>query len=213
MAKNKTKAELEAELEEQQKQLEMMRAMFAAFGIDPNAQKKPAQAEANRKKDVTITNLSEGKLILKDLNGRTYSLDEQFASRKITREQCRSIVENMPSTYLAGYFALCEKGREEIADLFTQKEIDSIQNDVLTAEQLRNIFTLDIPQIEAIYQRVKPAHKELITNKLRGMIERGESVDIRLKEALSNLSGFDYINLKPLDEDMLEMIRSHGGKV
>lgn len=206
---NKTKAELEKELEEQKAQLEMFKQMMQAMGFN---QQKP-EAEASRKKDVTITNLSEGKLILKDLNGRTYSLDEQFASRKITKEQCRSIVEAMPRAYLDGYFMLCQNGMDEIADLFTDNELQKLKNDVLAPKQLKDIFSNELSQIEGIYNRALPSQQETIKAQLRHKIEVGTAVDIRIKELMTNLTGIDFINMQPLDEEMLEMIRDHGGKV
>lgn len=203
MSEKRTKAEIEAENE-------MLKQMLAMFGMNS---KKDNTPEEMRRKDVTITNLSEGQLILKQGDGRTLILDKQFESRKITREQCRSIVSNMPNTYLDGYFLLCKNGQEEIADLFTESEIAHLKTDVLSVEQIQNVYSFDLDMIEGIYNRIKPAHKEMMRNKLRNMIERGMKVDIRLKELMSNLTGIDYINMAALEDEDIELIRSHGGTI
>lgn len=208
---NKTKAELEAELEEQKAQLEMFKQMMQAMGFN---QQKPAQTSSVSKiKDCVITNLTDGKLVLKTLEGRYISLNGAFSARKVTSEMCRSIVEAMPKAYLEGCYMLDERGQQAVEDLFTESELNRLKNDVLTPEQMRNIFNLSLDQIQALYNRALPSQKETIQAQLRSKIEVGTAVDIRIKELMTNLTGTDYINLKPLDDDMLEIIRSHGGKI
>lgn len=206
-------AELKAQMEEQQKQMEMLRTMMAALGLDPTANQQKKPATDNKKKDVTITNLTEGKLILKTLEGRYISLDGEFAARKVTREMCRSIVEAMPRAYLEGCFMLCGNGMDEIADLFTENELKKLKNDILSPKQIKDIFTNELSQIEGIYNRATPSQKETINGILRRKIETGETVDIRIKELMTNLTGIDFLNMQKLDEEMLEIIRQHGGKV
>lgn len=209
---NKTKAELEKELEEQKAQLEMFKQMMQAMGFN---QQKPAQTSSSvsKIKDCVITNLTDGKLILKTLEGRYISLDGEFSARKVTGEMCRSIVEAMPKAYLEGYYMLDERGQQAVEDLFTESELNRLKNDVLTPEQMKNIFSLSLDQIQALYNRALPSQKETIQAQLRHKIEVGTAVDIRIKELMTNLSGIDFINMKPLDEEMLEIIRQHGGKV
>lgn len=213
MANTKTKKELEKELEEQNKQLEMMRAMFAAFGLDANQQKPAQTSSVSKIKDCVITNLTDGKLVLKTLEGRYISLNGAFSARKVTGEMCRSIVEAMPRAYLDGCYMLDERGQQAVEDLFTEAELNRLKNDVLTPEQMRNIFNLTIDQIEALYNRALPSQKETIQAQLRSKIEVGTAVDIRIKELMTNLTDIDFINMKPLDDDMLQIIREHGGKV
>lgn len=191
MAEKKTKAEIEQENE-------MLRQMLAMLSKGTKTDDK----EAMRKRDVTITNLCEGTLILKVDNLKHLTFTEQFEQKKITRQEARSIVYNMPNTYLQGFFILDKNGQEEVADMFSNYELEQMTNTTLSAEQLKNIFSYEPDVIEDIYRRVNATHKKFITDKLRTMIEEGQIVDIRIKGLMTDISGINYFDMMPIENNI-----------
>lgn len=199
----KTKAEIEQENE-------MLKQLLAQLTANNQAQPQEDKTKSN-KRDVTLTSLVEGKLVLRNGN-RFVEVDGQFGSIKLTKAQARELVEQNQQAYIKGFFVLDGIGNE-LDDLFTSYELDQMQCETISPKQLQDVFNQPLETIEEIYKRVSNSTKATMRNMLQNKILGGKKVNIQLKELMTNLTGFDYINLEPYDDDTLQAIRQHGGEI
>lgn len=200
----KTKAEIEQENE-------MLKQLLSQLTNNNQAQQPQEDKTKCNKRDVTLTSLVEGTLVLRNGN-RFITVDGQFGSMKLTKQQARELVEQNQEAYIKGFFVLDNIG-DTLDDLFTSYELDQMSCESISPEQLKQVFEQSLETIEEIYKRVGNSTKATMRNMFQNKILSGRKVDIRQKELMTNLTGFDYINLEPYDDDTLQAIRRFGGEI
>lgn len=195
----KTKLEIEQENE-------LLKQLVAQLTANKTAvEEKPNNSN---KKDVTLTSLTEGTLVL-HMGDRFLTIDGQFNAIKLTKAQARDIVTQNPQAYLKGLYVLDGIGNE-IDDIFTSYELEQARAESIKPEQLRDVLNQPLDVVEQVYKRVGENHKRTMQQMLSNKILSGQKVDIRLKELMTNLSGKDFINLQPYDDETLAILRQHG---
>lgn len=192
---NKTKAELEKEIEEMRNQ---MSALMAMVGATANLYKEQEQNAGNRK-TVTLVNMCRGNFNLAVDDKERYYIEGQFNSITLAEDRVRALAKKMPKTFREGlvYIADAPKFVYELGldDIYAEK--------LLSPEELKDFLNHDETVICDAVQQLTECQKKAVKERLIESRENGERlVSSDILESLSKIKGMPkFMYIENVTED------------
>lgn len=192
---NKTKAELEKEIEDMRNQ---MVALMAMVGATANLYKEQEQNAGNRK-TVTLVNMCRGNFNLAVDSKERYHINGQFSSITVAEDRVRALAKKMPKTFREGrvYIANAPK-------LVYELGLDDIYaEELLSPEELKNFLNHDETVICDAVQQLTEGQRKAITERLIEARENGvRLVSSDVLESLSKIKGMPkFMHIENVTED------------
>ena len=177
---------LKAQIEEMQSQMQMMMAQMAMLNMQ-----QPKQ-EPKKDRKITFVNMTKGSLVLKGT--QFWTIDGQFNSRTFSEKEARVIVDNMDKGIRAGSVYITD------TEFIEENELSDAYVDILSVEDLKNLFDKDSKYIISVYKTVSDSQKKVIIDMIVDMKMNGVSVDGNVLVELGKLCGKDLVGIEPLEE-------------
>lgn len=171
---------LKKQMEAMQAQMDML-AKQMAMGNTINTRNSKGQ-----EKNIQFINMVPGTLILRGT--RVWKIEGQFNSRSFMEREARIILNNMQNTIRSGYVYIADN------DFIQDNDLGEVYANMLSDEQLRNLFNKNFNEIVEIYKTVLKAQQDIIVSMIKEKKASGAYVDANVLIKIGELCGQDLIH-------------------
>ena len=186
------KEQLKAQLAEQQKRMEEMMAQMQVLMQAQSNAVTPTKP-VNPNKQVVFINMTTGGLNLRGT--RMYHIDNQFGSKSVQESEARVIVANMPNTIADGYVYIPDN------DFLESCNMGGVYDGMLTDEQLKTLLNQDANYVCDVFENATDSQKRIIIDMISNKQLNGQNVDANILVRLGKLTGVDFLDIEPLEEE------------
>ena len=189
---DKEKEQLKAQLAEQQKRMEEMMAQMQVLMQAQSNTVAPVNS-ANSNKQIVFINMTSGGLNLKGT--RMYHIDNQFGTRSVQESEARVIVANMPNTIANGYVYIPDN------EFLESCNMGGVYDGMLNDEQMKTLLNQDANYVCDVFENATDSQKRIIIDMVSDRQLNGKPVDANILVRLGKLTGVDFLNIEPLEEE------------
>lgn len=183
------KEQLKAQLAEQQKRMEEMMAQMQVLMQAQGNVAKPT----NSNKQIVFINMTTGGLNLKGT--RMYHIDNQFGTKSVQESEARVIVANMPNTIAEGYVYIPDN------EFLESCNMGGVYDGMLTDTQLKTLLSQDANYVCDVFENATDSQKCIIVDMVSNKQLNGQPVDANILVRLGKLTGVDFLDIEPLEEE------------
>lgn len=183
------KEQLKAQLAEQQKRMEEMMAQMQVLMQAQGNVAKPT----NSNKQIVFINMTTGGLNLKGT--RMYHIDNQFGTKSVQESEARVIVANMPNTIADGYVYIPDN------EFLESCNMGGVYDGMLTDTQLKTLLNQDANYVCDVFENATDSQKRIIVDMVSNKQLNGQPVDANILVRLGKLTGVDFLDIEPLEEE------------
>lgn len=183
------KEQLKAQLAEQQKRMEEMMAQMQVLMQAQGNVVKPV----NSNKQIVFINMTTGGLNLKGT--RMYHIDNQFGTKSVQESEARVIVANMPNTIADGYVYIPDN------EFLESCNMGGVYEGMLTDEQMKTLLNQDANYVCDVFENATDSQKRIIVDMVSDRQLNGKPVDANILVRLGKLTGVDFLDIEPLEEE------------
>lgn len=152
-----------------------------------------AKNSKGQEKNIQFINMVPGTLILRGT--QVWKIEGQFNSRSFMEREARIILNNMQNTIRSGYVYIADN------DFIQENDLGEVYANMLSDEQLRNLFNKNFNEIVEIYKTVPKAQQDIIISMIKEKKASGAYVDANILIKIGELCGQDLItNIEYEDE-------------
>lgn len=152
-----------------------------------------AKNSKGQEKNIQFINMVPGTLILRGT--QVWKIEGQFNSRSFMEREARIILNNMQNTIRSGYVYIADN------DFVQENDLGEVYANMLSDEQLRNLFNKNFNEIVEIYKTVPKAQQDIIISMIKEKKASGAYVDANILIKIGELCGQDLItNIEYEDE-------------
>lgn len=152
-----------------------------------------AKNSKGQEKNIQFINMVPGTLILRGT--QMWKIEGQFNSRSFMEREARIILNNMQNTIRSGYVYIADN------DFIQENDLGEVYANMLSDEQLRNLFNKNFNEIVEIYKTVPKAQQDIIISMIKEKKASGAYVDANILIKIGELCGQDLItNIEYEDE-------------
>ncbi len=187
------KEQLKAQLAEQQKRMEEMMAQMQVLMQAQGNVAPIEQRSVNSNKQIKIINLTAGGLNLRGI--RMHHIDKQFGNITVQESEARAIVANTPNAITSGCVYIPDN------DFMASVNMDGLFNEMLNDEQLKNLLNQNANEVCSVYSNASDPQKKIIIDMISERRLGGNEVDANILLKLGELSGVDFLDIEPLEEE------------
>ena len=178
---------LKKQMEAMQAQMDMLAKQMATGNT------KIAKNFKGQEKNIQFINMVPGTLILRGT--QVWKIEGQFNSRSFMEREARIILNNMQNTIRSGYVYIADN------DFIQENDLGEVYANMLSDEQLRNLFNKNFNEIVEIYKTVPKAQQDIIISMIKEKKASGAYVDANILIKIGELCGQDLItNVEYEDE-------------
>lgn len=189
---DKEKEQLKAQIAEQQKRMEEMMAQMQVLMQAQSNTVAPVKS-ANSNKQIVFINMTAGGLNLKGT--RMYHIDNQFGTRSVQESEARVIVANMPNTISNGYVYIPDN------EFLESCNMGGVYDGMLNDEQMKTLLNQDANYVCDVFENATDSQKRIIIDMVSDRQLNGKPVDANILVRLGKLTGVDFLNIEPLEEE------------
>ena len=183
------KEQLKAQLAEQQKRMEEMMAQMQVLMQAQGNVAKPT----NSNKQIVFINMTTGGLNLKGT--RMYHIDNQFGTKSVQESEARVIVANMPNTIAEGYVYIPDN------EFLESCNMGGVYDGMLTDEQMKTLLSQEANYVCDVFENATDSQKRIIVDMVSDRQLNGKPVDANILVRLGKLTGVDFLDIEPLEEE------------
>lgn len=178
---------LKKQMEAMQAQMDMLAKQMATGNTATPKNTK------GQEKNIQFINMVPGTLILRGT--QVWKIEGQFNSRSFMEREARIILNNMQNTIRSGYVYIADN------DFIQENDLGEVYANMLSDEQLRNLFNKNFNEIVEIYKTVPKAQQDIIISMIKEKKASGAYVDANILIKIGELCGQDLItNIEYEDE-------------
>lgn len=170
---------LKKQMEAMQAQMELLAKQMAMSNAPVLDTKKP-------ERNIEFINMVPGTLVLKGT--QIWKIEGQFSSRSFMEREARIILNNMQNTIRSGYVYIADN------DFVQDNDLSEVYVNMLSNEQLKNLFNKNFNEIVEIYKSVPKAQKDIIVSMIKEKKESGTYIDANILIKIGELCGQDLIH-------------------
>lgn len=189
---DKEKEQLKAQLAEQQKRMEEMMAQMQVLMQAQSNSTTPTKS-VNPNKQIVFINMTSGGLNLKGT--RMYHIDNQFGTKSVQESEARVIVANMPNTIASGYVYIPDN------EFLESCNMGGVYDGILNDEQMKTLLNQDANYVCDVFENATDSQKRIIIDMVSDRQLNGKPVDANILVRLGKLTGVDFLNIEPLEEE------------
>lgn len=189
---DKEKEQLKAQLAEQQKRMEEMMAQMQVLMQAQSNSVAPAKP-VNSNKQIVFINMTSGGLNLKGT--RMYHIDNQFGTKSVQESEARVIVANMPNTIASGYVYIPDN------EFLESCNMGGVYDGMLNDERMKTLLNQDANYVCDVFENATDSQKRIIIDMVSDRQLNGKPVDANILVRLGKLTGVDFLNIEPLEEE------------
>lgn len=189
---DKEKEQLKAQLAEQQKRMEEMMAQMQVLMQAQSNTVAPVKS-ASSNKQIVFINMTSGGLNLKGT--RMYHIDNQFGTKSVQESEARVIVANMPNTIANGYVYIPDN------EFLESCNMGGVYDGMLNDEQMKTLLNQDANYVCDVFENATDSQKRIIIDMVSDRQLNGKPVDANILVRLGKLTGVDFLNIEPLEEE------------
>lgn len=186
------KEQLKAQLAEQQKRMEEMMAQMQVLMQAQSNVATPVNP-VNSNKQIVFINMTTGGLNLKGT--RMYHIDNQFGTKSVQESEARVIVANMPNTIAEGYVYIPDN------EFLESCNMGGVYDGMLTDAQLKTLLSQDANHVCDVFENATDSQKRIIIDMVSNKQLNGQPVDANILVRLGKLTGVDFLDIEPLEEE------------
>ena len=186
------KEQLKAQLAEQQKRMEEMMAQMQVLMQAQSNVATPVNP-VNSNKQIVFINMTTGGLNLKGT--RMYHIDNQFGTKSVQESEARVIVANMPNTIAEGYVYIPDN------EFLESCNMGGVYDGMLTDAQLKTLLSQDANYVCDVFENATDSQKRIIIDMVSNKQLNGQPVDANILVRLGKLTGVDFLDIEPLEEE------------
>ena len=177
------------------KQQVQMQEMMAQIALLMKAQSAPAAPVEQPKKqnNIKFINLTAGSLNLRGT--RMYNITKQFGFKMLGEAEARLVVNNMPNAIADGYVYIANKA------FVHECELDDIYEGMLSDKQLKELLSENANDVCEVYKNASDGQKRIILDMVSDKRLNGQPIDANILMELGKLSGVNFMDIDPLDDD------------
>lgn len=185
------KEQLRAQLAEQQKKMEELMAQMSVM-MQAQAGGVVDTKPKSVKRNIKFINMTASAFVIHGT--RFYNLDKQFAYRTFPETEAKVIFNNMPKAITDGLLYIADH------DFIDECGLEDVYTDLLTVDDLKNLFTTSVEDICEIYRNANDSQREIIIDMVSDKVMNGEPIDANILVRLGQLSGKDLIGMEKLED-------------
>lgn len=189
---DKEKEQLKAQLAEQQKRMEEMMAQMQVLMQAQSNSTTPTKS-VNHNKQIVFINMTSGGLNLKGT--RMYHIDNQFGTKSVQESEARVIVANMQNTIANGYVYIPDN------EFLESCNMGGVYDGMLNDEQMKTLLNQDANYVCDVFKNATDSQKRIIIDMVSDRQLNGKPVDANILVRLGKLTGVDFLNIEPLEEE------------
>ena len=180
---------LEAQLEEQRKQIEMlMNALQNNVAVNNNSN---INDDISADEDILVISLTPNKLNLVGDGGTVlFSFDEMYEEQFIDYASLKEIVRLNRDMARNGRFYILDER------VVNKLRLKNNYKSVLNPEQLKKILSVDVNKAIELYKMANDVQQRTIIELVKQSKFKGDTIDYNLLGELSNLSGINLIEIE-----------------
>ncbi len=186
------KEQLKAQLAEQQKRMEEMMAQMQVLMQAQSNSVTPVKS-VNSNKQIVFINMTSGGLNLKGT--RMYHIDNQFGTKSVQESEARVIVANMPNTIAEGYVYIPDN------EFLESCNMGGVYDGMLNDEQMKTLLNQDANYVCDVFENATDSQKRIIIDMVSDRQLNGKPVDANILVRLGKLTGVDFLDIEPLEEE------------
>lgn len=186
------KEQLKTQLAEQQKRMEEMMAQMQVLMQAQSNSTMPTKS-VNSNKQIVFINMTSGGLNLKGT--RMYHIDNQFGTKSVQESEARVIVANMPNTIANGYVYIPDN------EFLESCNMGGVYDGMLNDEQMKMLLNQDANYVCDVFENATDSQKRIIIDMVSDRQLNGKPVDANILVRLGKLTGVDFLNIEPLEEE------------
>lgn len=182
---------LEAQLEEQRKQIEMlMNALQSNTAVNNNSNNNVSD-DISADEEILVMSLTPNKLNLVGDGGAVlFSFDEMYEEQFIDYASLKEIVRLNRDMARNGRFYILDER------VVNKLRLKNNYKNVLNPEQLKKILSVDVNKAIELYKMANDVQKRTIIELVKQSKFKGDTIDYNLLGELSNLSGINLIEIE-----------------
>jgi len=182
---------LEAQLEEQRKQIEMlMNALQNNTAVNNNTNNNVSD-DISADEEILVMSLTPNKLNLVGDGGAVlFSFDEMYEEQFIDYASLKEIVRLNRDMARNGRFYILDER------VVNKLRLKNNYKNVLNPEQLKKILSVDVNKAIELYKMANDVQKRTIIELVKQSKFKGDTIDYNLLGELSNLSGINLIEIE-----------------
>lgn len=182
---------LEAQLEEQRKQIEMlMNALQSNTAVNNNSNNNVSD-DISAEEEILVMSLTPNKLNLVGDGGAVlFSFDEMYEEQFIDYASLKEIVRLNRDMARNGRFYILDER------VVNKLRLKNNYKNVLNPEQLKKILSVDVNKAIELYKMANDVQKRTIIELVKQSKFKGDTIDYNLLGELSNLSGINLIEIE-----------------
>lgn len=182
---------LEAQLEEQRKQIEMlMNALQNNTAVNNNSNNNVSD-DISADEEILVMSLTPNKLNLVGDGGAVlFSFDEMYEEQFIDYASLKEIVRLNRDMARNGRFYILDER------VVNKLRLKNNYKNVLNPEQLKKILSVDVNKAIELYKMANDVQKRTIIELVKQSKFKGDTIDYNLLGELSNLSGINLIEIE-----------------
>lgn len=180
---------LEAQLEEQRKQIEMlMNALQNNIAVNNNSN---INDDISADEEILVISLTPNKLNLVGDGGTVlFSFDEMYEEQFIDYASLKEIVRLNRDMARNGRFYILDER------VVNKLRLKNNYKSVLNPEQLKKILSVDVNKAIELYKMANDVQQRTIIELVKQSKFKGDTIDYNLLGELSNLSGINLIEIE-----------------
>lgn len=180
---------LEAQLEEQRKQIEMlMNALQNNVAVNNNSN---INDDISADEEILVISLTPNKLNLVGDGGTVlFSFDEMYEEQFIDYASLKEIVRLNRDMARNGRFYILDER------VVNKLRLKNNYKNVLNPEQLKKILSVDVNKAIELYKMANDVQQRTIIELVKQSKFKGDTIDYNLLGELSNLSGINLIEIE-----------------
>lgn len=186
------KEQLKAQLAEQQKRMEEMMAQMQVL-MQAQSNTVTSTKPVNSNKQIVFINMTSGGLNLKGT--RMYHIDNQFGTKSVQESEARVIVANMPNTIANGYVYIPDN------EFLESCNMGGVYDGMLNDEQMKTLLNQDANYVCDVFENATDSQKRIIIDMVSDRQLNGKPVDANILVRLGKLTGVDFLDIEPLEEE------------
>lgn len=185
------KEQLKAQLAEQQKKMEELMAQMSVM-MQAQAGGAVESKSKSVKRNIKFINMTANEFVVHGT--RFYRLAKQFDYRTFPETEAKVIFNNMPKAITDGLLYIADH------DFVDECGLEDMYRDLLTVEDLQNLFNFSPDDICEIYRNANESQREIIIDMVSDKKITGVPVDANILVKLGEISGVDLIGMEKLED-------------
>ena len=124
-----------------------------------------------------------------------YNIPKQFGFKMLGEAEARLVVNNMPNAIADGYVYIANKA------FVHECELDDIYEGMLSDKQLKELLSENANDVCEVYKNASDGQKRIILDMVSDKRLNGQPIDANILMELGKLSGVNFMDIDPLDDD------------